>query len=99
MNRELEKLPGAVWNFSQPIEDNVGETVSGTKGQLAAKLFGSDLRTLDDKGQEIINAIEDVPGLKDLKLFRVVGQPNLNFIVDRQQAARFGVNRSEEHTS
>jgi cobalt-zinc-cadmium resistance protein CzcA len=92
INREISKLPGAVWNFSQPIEDNVGETVSGTKGQLAAKLFGDDLRTLDDKGQEIIDAISNVPGLKDLKLFRVVGQPNLNFTVDRQQAARFGIN-------
>jgi cobalt-zinc-cadmium resistance protein CzcA len=95
MNREVAKLPGAVWNFSQPIEDNVGETVSGTKGQLAAKLFGSDLRTLDEKGQEIIGAIKDVPGLKDLKLFRVVGQPNLNFTIDRQQAARFGINVSD----
>ena len=92
MNREVSKIPGAVWNFSQPIEDNVGETVSGTKGQLAAKLFGDDLRVLDEKGQEIINAIQDVPGLKDLKLFRVVGQPNLNFTVDRSQAARFGIN-------
>ena len=95
MSREVEKLPGAVWNFSQPIEDNVGETVSGTKGQLAVKLFGDDLQTLDDKGQEIINAIEHVPGVKDLKLFRVVGQPNLNFTVDRQQAARFGINVSD----
>ena len=95
MSREVEKLPGAVWNFSQPIEDNVGETVSGTKGQLAAKLFGDDLQVLDTKGQEIINAIENVPGLKDLKLFRVVGQPNLNFTVDRQQAARFGINVSD----
>jgi cobalt-zinc-cadmium resistance protein CzcA len=50
---------------------------------------------LDTKGQEIINAIENVPGLKDLKLFRVVGQPNLNFTVDRQQAARFGINVSD----
>jgi heavy metal efflux system protein len=95
MSREVEKLPGAVWNFSQPIEDNVGETVSGTKGQLAAKLFGDDLVTLDNKGQEIVNAIENVPGLKDLKLFRVVGQPNLNFVVDRRQAARFGINVSD----
>ena len=95
MSREVSKIPGAVWNFSQPIEDNVGETVSGTKGQLAAKLFGEDLRTLDEKGQEIIDAIENIPGLTDVKLFRVVGQPNLNFTVDRQQAARFGVNVSD----
>jgi cobalt-zinc-cadmium resistance protein CzcA len=92
MNRELIKLPGAVWNFSQPIEDNVGETVSGTKGQLAVKLFGSDLITLDQKGQEVADAMAGTAGLKDLKLFRVVGQPNLNLSIDRQMAARFGIN-------
>jgi cobalt-zinc-cadmium resistance protein CzcA len=92
MNRELERLPGAQWNFSQPIEDNVGETVSGTKGQLAVKLYGTDLRTLDDKGAEVTAAMANVPGVKDLKLFRVVGQPNLNFTIDRLQAARFGIN-------
>ncbi len=92
MDRELEKLPGAIWNFSQPIEDNVGETVTGTKAQLAAKLFGDDLRTLDAKGLEIVDAMQGVKGLEDLKLFRVVGQPNLSFVVDRQAAARFGIN-------
>jgi cobalt-zinc-cadmium resistance protein CzcA len=92
MNRELTKLPGATWNFSQPIEDNVGETVSGTKGQLAAKLVGPDLATLDEKGEEILNAMNGVPGLKDLKLFRVMGQPNLDFTIDRKAAARFGIN-------
>ena len=52
MNREISKLPGAVWNFSQPIEDNVGETVSGTKGSLTVKIFGNDLKLLEDKGAE-----------------------------------------------
>ncbi|HUJ24632.1 MAG TPA: efflux RND transporter permease subunit, partial [Myxococcales bacterium] len=92
MNRELSKLPGATWNFSQPIEDNVGETVSGTKGQLAVKLFGDDLHLLDEKGQEVVNAMTGTPGITDLKLFRNVGQPNLDFTVDRLQAARVGVN-------
>lgn len=92
MNRELAKLPGATWNFSQPIEDNVGETVSGTKGQLAVKLFGDDLHVLDEKGAEITAAMSGTPGVKDLKLFRNVGQPNLNFTIDRQMAARFGIN-------
>ena len=54
MNREVSRLPGAAWNFSQPIEDNVGETVTGTKGQLALKIFGNDLRTLEDRGEEVI---------------------------------------------
>jgi len=92
MNRELSKLPGATWNFSQPIEDNVGETVSGTKGQLAVKLFGNDLNVLDEKGQEVTAAMAGIPGITDLKLFRTMGQPNLDFTIDRRQAARFGVN-------
>ncbi|HEY4882543.1 MAG TPA: CusA/CzcA family heavy metal efflux RND transporter [Myxococcales bacterium] len=92
MNRALSKLPGVGWNFSQPIEDNVGETVSGTKGQLAVKLFGNDLRILDQKAQEVAAAMADVPGIVDLKLFRTLGQPNLEFTIDRREAARFGVN-------
>jgi cobalt-zinc-cadmium resistance protein CzcA len=92
MDREIEKLPGATWNFSQPIEDNVGETESGTKGHLAVKLLGNDLRTLDAKGGEIVAAMAPVEGIKDLKLFPVIGQPNLNFTIDRLQAARFGIN-------
>jgi cobalt-zinc-cadmium resistance protein CzcA len=92
MNREVDKLPGALWNFSQPIEDNVGETVTGTKGQLALKLFGKDLKTLDETGDEVTAAMAHVPGLKDLKFFHTLGQPNLNFTLDRRQAARFGIN-------
>src|ERR1039457_235944 len=92
MSRELEKFPGALWNFSQPIEDNVGETVTGTKGQLALKLFGKDLKTLDEKGDEVTAAMAHVPGLVDLKFFHTLGQPNLNFTIDRRQAARFGIN-------
>jgi cobalt-zinc-cadmium resistance protein CzcA len=92
MNREISKLPGALWNFSQPIEDNVGETVTGTKGQLALKLFGKDLKTLDEKGDEVSAAMARVPGLTDLKFFHTLGQPNLNFTIDRKAAARFGIN-------
>ena len=92
MNRELEKVPGAAWNFSQPIEDNVGETVTGTKGQLALKIYGNDLKTIEQKGEEVIAIMQRVRGIKDVKLYRVIGQPNLNFTVDRRQAARFGIN-------
>jgi cobalt-zinc-cadmium resistance protein CzcA len=95
MNREVSKLPGANWNFSQPIEDNVDETVSGVKGGLAAKLFGDDLKILEDKGEEITAVMATVPGVEDLGLFRDMGQPNLNFVVDRKQAARYGINASD----
>jgi heavy metal efflux system protein len=95
MNREVSKLAGGFWNFSQPIEDNVDETVSGVKGGLAVKLFGDDLNILEQKGEEITAAMATVPGVEDLGLFRDMGQPNLNFVVDRQAAARYGINASD----
>jgi cobalt-zinc-cadmium resistance protein CzcA len=92
MDYQLEKMPGVVWNFSQPISDNVEEAVSGVKGELAVKLYGTDLKTLEAKGAEIVAVMSKVPGVADLGLFRVIGQPNLNFTVDRAAAARFGIN-------
>ncbi|MGA3323863.1 MAG: CusA/CzcA family heavy metal efflux RND transporter [Terriglobia bacterium] len=92
MNRAVEKYPGAVWNFSQPIEDNVGETMTGTKGALALKIFGDDLKLLEQKGEEITAVISAIPGMHDVKLLRDFGQPNLNLTIDRRMAARFGIN-------
>ncbi|MGA2130932.1 MAG: CusA/CzcA family heavy metal efflux RND transporter [Bryobacteraceae bacterium] len=92
MNRELEKMPGVIWNFSQPIADNMEEAVSGVKGQLATKIYGDDLKVLEAKGTEVVNVMRQVPGITDLGLFRVIGQPNLNFTVDRKQAARYQIN-------
>src|SRR6202789_590197 len=95
MNRELEKIPGVIWNFSQPISDNLEEAVSGVKGALAVKIYGDDLKTLEEKGDEVVNAMRGVRGIEDLGLFRLLGQPNLNFEVDRDRAARFGINVSD----
>ena len=92
MNRELEKLPGVVWGFSQPIADNMEEAVSGVKGQLATKVYGDDLHVLEEKAEEIVGIMREVRGIEDLGVFRVIGQPNDNFIVDRQQAARYQIN-------
>jgi heavy metal efflux system protein len=92
MNRELEKIPGVLWNFSQPIEDNMEEAVSGVKGELAIKLHGDNLQVLEAKGDEVVNVMRRIPGIEDLGLFRVLGQPNLNIVVERRRAARFGIN-------
>jgi heavy metal efflux system protein len=92
MDRELSKMPGILWNFSQPIADNMEEAVSGVKGELAIKLYGNDLQVLEDKGDEIVNIMKKVRGVEDLGLFRVLGQPNLNISIDRQAAARYGIN-------
>ena len=92
MDRAVERYPGAIWNFSQPIEDNVGETLTGTKGALALKIFGDDLKTLEQKGEEVTAVMSRVPGMHDVKLLRDFGQPNLDITIDRRQAARFGIN-------
>ncbi|HEX3745855.1 MAG TPA: CusA/CzcA family heavy metal efflux RND transporter [Bryobacteraceae bacterium] len=92
MNKELEKIPGVLWNFSQPIEDNMEEAVSGVKGELATKVYGEDLNTLEQKASEIVKVMSGVRGIADLGVFRVMGQPNLNVTVDRLQAARYQIN-------
>jgi cobalt-zinc-cadmium resistance protein CzcA len=92
MDRELEKIPGVLWGFSQPIADNMEEAVSGVKGELATKVYGDDLRVLEDKADESVGVMRQVKGIEDLGVFRVLGQPNLNITVDRQQAARHQIN-------
>jgi cobalt-zinc-cadmium resistance protein CzcA len=92
LNRELEKIPGVNWGFSQPIEDNMEEAVSGVKGELATKVYGDDLRVLEGKADQIVNTMRQVKGIEDLGVFRVLGQPNINFEVDREQAARYQIN-------
>jgi cobalt-zinc-cadmium resistance protein CzcA len=92
MNTELSKFPGVIWNFSQPISDNMEEAVSGVKGELAVKLYGDNLRTLEKKADEIQAQMATVKGIEDLGIFRIIGQPNLNYTVDRAAAARWGIN-------
>jgi cobalt-zinc-cadmium resistance protein CzcA len=95
MNLAVQKYPGALWNFSQPIEDNVGETMTGTKGALALKVFGDDLKLLEQKGEEITTVMSAIPGMHDVKLLRDFGQPNLDLSIDRRVAARFGINMAD----
>jgi cobalt-zinc-cadmium resistance protein CzcA len=92
MDRELEKIPGVVWGFSQPIEDNMEEAVSGVKGELATKVYGDDLAVLEEKANQIVSILRGVKGIEDLGVLQVLGQPNLNVTVDRLQAARHQVN-------
>jgi len=92
MNRELEKLPGVVWNFSQPIADNMEEAVSGVKGELAVKIYGDDLKHLEATADQILTVMRQVNGIEDLGVFRVLGQPNIEFHVDRLQTARHQIN-------
>ncbi len=92
IDEQLEKFPGVIWNYSQPISDNMEEAVSGVKGELAVKLYGDDLRTLERTAEQIQAQMAAIKGIEDLGIFRIVGQPNLNFTVDREAAARWGIN-------
>ena len=95
MDRELEKIPGVFWGFSQPISDNLEEAVSGVKGASAVKIYGDDLKTLEETADAIAAVMRPIQGIEDLGVFRVRGQPNLNFTVDRDHAARYGINVSD----
>jgi cobalt-zinc-cadmium resistance protein CzcA len=92
MDKQLSQFPGVIWNYSQPISDNMEEAVSGVKGELAVKLYGDDLRTLEHTAESIQSQMSSVPGIEDLGIFRIVGQPNLSLQVDRDAAARWGIN-------
>jgi cobalt-zinc-cadmium resistance protein CzcA len=92
IDKQLSRFPGVIWNYSQPISDNMEEAVSGVKGELAVKLYGDNLRTLEHKAEEIQAQMAGVKGIEDLGIFRIVGQPNFNLQVDRAAAARWGIN-------
>ncbi len=87
----LKEIPGIIFNFSQVIQDNVEEAMSGVKGENSIKLFGADLKTLEVKAGEIERVMQQIKGVKDLGIFRLVGQPNLLIQVDREASARYGL--------
>jgi cobalt-zinc-cadmium resistance protein CzcA len=88
---ELAKIPGISFNFSQVIQDNVQESMSGVKGENSIKLFGPDLKVLEAKAVEVEHVMRQIPGVKDLGIFRILGQPNLLIQVDRAACARYGL--------
>jgi cobalt-zinc-cadmium resistance protein CzcA len=90
MNDKLNQLPGCTFNFSQLIEDNVEEALSGVQGELAIKLFGDDLSVLQKKGDELGRIISGIPGNADLEVEKLQGQPELKIELDRPAVARYG---------
>ncbi len=91
MDQQLEKYPGIDFNFSQNIQDNVEEAMSGVKGENSLKLFGDDIDTLVAKAGEIRDVMASVPGVADLGVFQESGQPELIVSIDRRASARYGV--------
>jgi heavy metal efflux system protein len=91
--------PGVEFNFSQYIEDNVEEAVSGVKGENSIKLFGSDLQTLSATADKIKAVMEKVPGVQDLAVFTSLGQPTVQIEIDRDKAARYGLAPGDINTT
>ena len=86
------RFPGVSFDYSQSIEDNVNEALSGVKGSNSVKVFGPDLVEDERVANEVKNALQSVPNIKDTAVYRSMGQPNLLVIPDREEAARYGLN-------
>ncbi|HTD96606.1 MAG TPA: CusA/CzcA family heavy metal efflux RND transporter [Edaphobacter sp.] len=91
MNNRLSRFPGIELNFSQNIQDNVEEAMSGVKGENSLKLFGDDFDTLTSLANKIEQTMKSVPGVADVGVFKVGGQPSLVIQIDRAKAARYGI--------
>ncbi|HWF67937.1 MAG TPA: CusA/CzcA family heavy metal efflux RND transporter [Acidobacteriaceae bacterium] len=91
MQSKLAKYPGVVLGFSQNIQDNVEEAMSGVKGENSLKLFGNDFDVLSKLSDQILKVMQSVPGVQDAGIFKVGGQPNLIIEIDRAKAARYGI--------
>ncbi|MBL8535086.1 MAG: efflux RND transporter permease subunit, partial [Betaproteobacteria bacterium] len=92
MSRRIRAMPGVPTNFSQVIEDNVEEALSGVKGEIAVKIFGPDLEILEDKGEQVAAILAGIAGSTDVAEIRVGGATELAVTLDREKLARLGVN-------
>jgi cobalt-zinc-cadmium resistance protein CzcA len=90
-----KELPGITFNFSQYIQDNIEEAISGVKGANSVKIIGPNLETLTALATQVRDQMAQVRGITDLGIFPVLGQPNLNIQVDRAKAARYGLNSGD----
>ncbi len=99
LQREFSNaMPGVEFNFSQYIQDNIEEGLSGVKGANSVKIVGPELPELERLADQVMHVMQQVPGVQDLGVFHVLGQPNLNITVDRAKAARYGLNTGDINT-
>jgi len=92
IEKQLQAFPGIIFNYTQPAEDAVDEALTGLKSALAVKIYGPDLKVLQDRALEIKRRLSQVPGFAELTVVRELGQPSLLIDVDRDKIARFGIN-------
>jgi heavy metal efflux system protein len=93
-----DEVPGATLNFSQYIQDNIEEAISGVKGQNSVKIIGPNLTIQEQLAEQVVREMQQTRGMTDLGVFHVLGQPNLNIKVDRDKAARYGLNTGDVNT-
>ncbi|MBU3557583.1 efflux RND transporter permease subunit [Polynucleobacter sp. Ross1-W9] len=98
LEKELNTIPGISYSFSQYIEDNVNEALSGVKGENSVKIYGDDLDVLDQKAHEVVAQLKKVRGVADEGVLKELGQPTLNIQIDRDRAARYGINVNDIQT-
>jgi cobalt-zinc-cadmium resistance protein CzcA len=98
LEEELKKIPGLSYSFSQYIQDNVNEALSGVKGENSIKIYGPDLEVLDEKAHEVLKLLKKVRGIADEGILKELGQPTLNIEIDRERAARYNIEMDEIQT-
>jgi len=91
MNAKLSEIPGMPFQFSQYIEDNVNEAVSGIKAELSIKIYGSDPGKLQELADRSVEILKGIPGAADVGTDRLIGQPQVQITIDRTAIARYGL--------
>jgi len=99
MDAQLKKYQGIIYNYSQPIIDNVAESVAGINASNAVKIYGDDLDQLDEIASRVIGQINNVPGIKDVGILRNIGQPEISVLLDEERMAIYGVQKAEAQST
>ena len=99
MEAEIHKIPGVPTNFSQVIQDNLEEALSGVKGEIAVKIYGPDLEILEDKSEQVADVLRSIKGATDVAAIKIGGQSELNIVLNREQMARYGLNVTDVNST
>ena len=98
VQKKLASFPGIIFNYTQPAEDAVDEAETGLKSALAVKIFGGDLKVLDEKAAQVKSILQKIPGITEITVVRELGQPSLTITPDRAKLARYGLNVDDVNT-
>jgi heavy metal efflux system protein len=98
VQKKLAAFPGIIFNYTQPAEDAVDEAETGLKSALAVKIFGGDLKVLDEKAEQVKSILQKIPGITEITVVRELGQPSLTITPDRAKLARYGLNVDDVNT-